>query len=186
MRSCNTIENKNIMNALTSDTCSAEPSCCKNDATALLTANPNIKADMPWLLCMKHMGRVFNDSCKYWTSVRMQILNHIELAISITDNEIEADTATYSLWRRSHYWIPQKCFNKLSIALTEQCSVNVKNREWFPLTCVAQLFHSIPSKRFTSEPGRPQLHNPEESVVMLRKTMSKVSAFIMFFSINVF
>ena len=64
--------------------------------------------------------------------------------------------------------------------LLEQYVLNMSNREWFLPTCVAWLLHSIPSIVFTNEPGRPRLHIPEQSLVMLRETLSKASEFIMF------
>ena len=77
----NTYENKNITNTLTSDTCSAEPPCCKNDAMALVTANAIIKRDTLWFSPLyETYGKNFQGFPE--TSVRMQILNRIELLIS--------------------------------------------------------------------------------------------------------
>ena len=64
-----------------------------------------------------------------------------------------------------------KCFPinfvKLSRAPQVAASFNMNNREWFPPTSAAQLLYSIPSMRFTNEPGKPQVHILEESLVTL-------------------
>ena len=53
--------------------------------------------------------------------------------------------------------------------LSEQCALNMKNWEWSPLACVAQLFHSILSMRFRNSPERLWLQIPEKYPVELKE-----------------
>ena len=45
----------------------------------------------------------------------------------------------------------------------------MNNGKWFLPACVAQLFHSISPLCFANETGKPRLHIPDESLVMLRE-----------------
>lgn len=95
----------------------SNPPCCKNDATTLIIANANTKSNMPWFRSLHDTSgkKFFKTSWKFWTSLRIQILNHFEKRK--WDWCIIPDTANYPSSRQSLYWILQKYFNKLSITL---------------------------------------------------------------------
>ena len=56
----------------------SNPPCCKNDVTTLITANANTKSNMPWFRSLHGTSgkTFFKTSWKFWTSLRIQILNH--------------------------------------------------------------------------------------------------------------